>query len=46
MTIKDLGELIDHLRAAGAGLWIIVLVVFGVALIFKGPEYFNVIYRG
>ena len=43
MTIKDLGELIDHLRDAGASVWTIVLVVFGVALIYKGSEYFKVI---
>jgi hypothetical protein len=43
VTTKDLGELIDHLHAAGADIWIIVLVVFGIALIWKGPEYFNAI---
>ena len=40
---KDLGGLIDHLHAAGADIWIIVLVVFGVALIWQGPEYFKAI---
>jgi hypothetical protein len=40
---KELGELVDHLHTAGADIWIIVLVVFGVALIWQGPEYFKVI---
>lgn len=43
MTTKDVGEIINHLHAAGADVWIIVLVVFGVALIWQGPDYFNVI---
>jgi hypothetical protein len=43
VVTKDLGGLIDHLYTAGADIWIIVLVVFGVALIWQGPEYFKVI---
>jgi hypothetical protein len=41
--MKELGGVIDHLRAAGADLWIIVLVVFGLALIWRGPQYFKAI---
>lgn len=40
---KELGELIDHLHTAGADVWIIVLVVFGIAFIWQSPEYFKVI---
>jgi hypothetical protein len=40
---KDLGELVDRLHAAGADVWIIVLVVFGLAFIWQVPEYFKVI---
>src|SRR5262245_36589290 len=41
--VKELEKIIDRLHAAGADVWVIVLVVFGIALIWKGPEYFKVI---
>ena len=41
MTKDDIGGLIDHLHSAGADVWIIVVVVFGVALIWQGPQYFK-----
>jgi hypothetical protein len=43
VVAEELGKVIDRLHAAGADIWTIVLVVFVLALIWKGPEYFNVI---
>lgn len=40
---KDLGAILSSLVNAGAGIWILVFVVFGLALIWRGPEYFKVI---
>lgn len=39
--VVDIEKVIDRLNAAGASVWTIVLVVFVLALIFKGPEYFK-----
>jgi hypothetical protein len=37
------GEVVDSLHRAGFTVWAIILVIFGMALIFKGPEYGRVI---
>jgi hypothetical protein len=43
VQVQHIVEPIDRLHAAGADVWVLVLVVFGLALIWKGPQYFKVI---
>jgi len=40
---KELQTILASLLSAGAGIWVLVLVIFGLALIWRGPEYVKVI---